>query len=204
MQKIKAIIFDFGGVILNIDFARVNKAFTKLGVTHFEDVYSLKKAHPLFRDLEEGKLNEQEFYTAFRKIVHLDLSDQQIKDAWNTLLVSYREEALNTLKAIRPKYKLYLLSNTNGIHLDAFNKIYEEQIGNGSLQDYFDKIYYSHEMGCRKPGKEIFEHVLKENKLSPLETLFIDDSIQNINTAKELRLQTIFLKDGVGIESLGL
>src|ERR1035437_3835014 len=151
MQNIKTIIFDFGGVILNIDYYKTNKAFRDMGV--------------------------KGFYDAFRKSTHLTLTDHQIKKAWNAMLLSFRKEALNTLKTIKHKYRLYLLSNTNIIHLQAFNKIYKDEIGEGSLHDYFDKIYYSHEMGYRKPGNEAYEYVLKENNLSPSETLFIDDSI---------------------------
>ena len=204
MQHIKAIIFDFGGVILNIDFNKLNKAFTDLGVKDFENLYSQKKADPIFERLEEGKLTDAEFYAELRSMVKINLTDAQIKKSWNALLVNYRESALKTLVALKDKYRLYLLSNTNSIHLEAFNKIFTEQVGKGSLYDFFDKVYFSHEMGCRKPGKEIFEQVLMENQLSPAETLFIDDSLQNITTAKELGLQTILLKDGMGIEDLAL
>ncbi|HEV8081151.1 MAG TPA: HAD-IA family hydrolase, partial [Chitinophagaceae bacterium] len=120
------------------------------------------------------------------------------------MLLGYRKEALHTLKSIKHKYSLFLLSNTNIIHLQAFNKIYKDEVGQGCLADYFDKIYYSHEIGFRKPDAEAYKYVLKENNLSPVETLFIDDSIQNIETANTLGLQTIFLKEGAGIEDLGL
>ena len=204
MQNIKAIIFDFGGVILNIDFGKMNKAFTDLGIKDFDEMYSQQNADHLFRHLEEGKLNEEEFYDAFRRSAQSKVSNDQIKNAWNALLTGYRENALDTLKKIKHKYRLFLLSNTNSIHVEAFNKIYKEQIGEGRLADYFEKVYYSHEMGYRKPGKEAFEYVLKENNLLPGETLFIDDSVQNIKPAEELGIQTIFLKKGVGIEELDL
>ena len=204
MQNIKSIIFDFGGVILDIDFGKMNKAFAKLGIKNFDEMYSQKNADHLFRHLGEGKLNEQEFYDAFRRSAQLNLGNDQIKKAWNALLTGYRKEALLTLKKIKHKYRLFLLSNTNSIHLEAFNKIYEEQIGEGSLDDYFDKVYYSHETGYRKPAKEAYEIVLKENNLSPAETLFIDDSLKNIEGAKELGFQTILLKEGMGIEDAGL
>ena len=204
MQNIKAVIFDFGGVILDIDFGKMNKAFTRLGIKDFDEMYSQKNADHLFRHLEEGKLKDQEFYDAFRRSAQLNVSNDQIKNAWNALLTGYRKEALNTLRKIRHRYKLFLLSNTNSIHAAAFNKIYKEQIGEGTIEDYFDKVYYSHLIGCRKPGKEAFEYVLKENNLSAAETLFIDDSIQNIKPAEELGIQTVFLKKGMGIEDLNL
>lgn len=204
MQNIKAIIFDFGGVILDIDFNKTCIAFNDIGVKGFAEMYSLKDANPLFQGLEKGTFSEEEFYGEFRNFANTNLPDEQIKYALNALLLNYRKEALQTLKDIKPKYKLFLLSNTNAIHLQAFRKIYEEEIGEGSLEDYFDKVYYSHEIGYRKPGKEAYEIVLKENNLSPAETLFIDDSIKNIEGAKELGLQTILLKEDMGIEDLGL
>ena len=151
MQNIKAIIFDFGGVILNIDYNKTYKAFTNLGVKNFDEMYSQKNANPLFHDLEEGKINAEEFYNAFKRSTQLKLSDQQIKTAWNAILLRYREEALQTLATIKNKYRLYLLSNTNSIHHKEFNKIFEDQIGSGSINDYFDKAYYSHEIKHRKP-----------------------------------------------------
>ena len=204
MQNIKAIIFDFGGVILNIDYNKTYKAFTNLGVKNFDEMYSQKNANPLFHDLEEGKINEEEFYNAFKRSTQLPLTDQQIKTAWNAMLLRYRKEALQTLSAIRHKYKLYLLSNTNIIHYKEFNKIFEEDIGPGSINNYFDKVYYSHEIGYRKPGNEAYEYVLQQNNLDAIQTIFIDDSIQNIDAAKALGLQTIFLKEGMMLEDLGL
>lgn len=204
MQPIKAIIFDFGGVILNIDYNKTSQAFIDLGVKRFVDMYSQKNANPVFEQLEKGEIKEEEFYYQFRKSANLQLTNQQIKDAWNAMLLSFRKQAIQTIALIKNKYRLYILSNTNIIHLQAVNKIYKEDVGEGSLHDYFDKIYYSHEIGFRKPDKKAYEYVLKENNLSPSETLFIDDSIQNIDAALSLGLQTVFLKEGMGIEELGL
>ncbi|HEV8081503.1 MAG TPA: HAD family phosphatase, partial [Chitinophagaceae bacterium] len=129
MRNVRTIIFDFGGVILNIDYNKTSKAFNSLGVTGFDDMYSQKNADPLFRNLEEGKKSEEEFYTAFRKSTQLPLTDHQINTAWNKMLLGYRKEALHTLKSIKHKYSLFLLSNTNIIHLQAFNKIYKDEVG---------------------------------------------------------------------------
>ena len=204
MQGIKAIIFDFGGVIFDIDISKTNKAFAELGVTNFEQMYSQKNANPLFQLLEQGKINEAEFYNEFRNETALSLTDDEIKIAWNALLLSYRKEALETLKALRSKYKLYLLSNTNFIHHRKFNETYIDEIGISSLDNYFDKAYYSQQIGFRKPDKEAYEFVIKENNLIPSQTLFIDDTIENIESAKAVGLQTVLLQRGMKIEELGL
>ena len=204
MQGIKAIIFDFGGIIFDIDISKTNKAFAELGVTNFEQMYSQKNANPLFQLLEQGKINEAEFYNEFRNETALSLTDDEIKIAWNALLLSYRKEALETLKALRSKYKLYLLSNTNFIHHRKFNETYIDEIGISSLDNYFDKAYYSQQIGFRKPDKEAYEFVIKENNLIPSQTLFIDDTIENIESAKAVGLQTVLLQRGMKIEELGL
>lgn len=204
MKNINTIIFDFGGVILDIDFQKINSAFASLGVSNFRQMYSQQDADPLFKNLEEGKITDEEFYALFNKKAKVDLDNSTIQKAWNSMLLSYRKNALFTLTTLKDKYKLYLLSNTNSIHVDAFNKIFNEEIGEGSLEDYFDKIYFSHQIKYRKPDKEAYEYVIKENKLDASKTLFIDDSIQNIEGAKAVGLQTIFLQQGTVIEDLDL
>ena len=204
MKNINAIIFDFGGVILNIDYTKTRNAFIALGVKDFDEMYSQKNANPLFSKLERGELSIGEFYSAFRQTTNLTATDLEIGTAWNAMLLDYRQEALKTLKLIRQKYKLFLLSNTNLIHYNAFNKAYQTFFPGQLLDDHFDKAYYSHQMGMRKPAKDIYEFVIRENKLDPSQTLFIDDSIQNIETAKALGLKTILLQEGQNIEELGL
>ncbi|HEV8084561.1 MAG TPA: HAD family phosphatase [Chitinophagaceae bacterium] len=203
MKNINAIVFDLGGVLLNIDFQKVFNAFKELGVGNFEDMYSQKKVNHLFKHFEEGKISEAEFYNTCRREMNFKITNTQIETAWNSMLLDFRESALKTLLAIRPKYKLYLLSNTNVIHLKKFNAIFENQVG-GSIAKYFDKLYYSHEIGSRKPGKESFECVLRENNLTAAHTLFIDDSAENIEGAKLLGFQTIHLTQKKKIEQLGL
>lgn len=204
MKNINAIIFDFGGVILNIDYNKTRNAFKDLGVKDFDEMYSQKNADPLFSKLERGEISIGEFYSAFRKTTNLTATDLEIETAWNAMLLDYRQEALKTLKRIRQKYKLFLLSNTNLIHYNAFNKSYQTFFPGQLLDDHFGKAYYSHQIGMRKPAKDIYEFVIRENKLDPSQTLFIDDSIQNIETANALGLKTILLQEGQNIEELGL
>ena len=204
MKNIEAIIFDFGGVIFNIDFNKTCEAFNEVGVKNFAEMYSLKDANPLFQHLEKGELGGEDFYREFRKFTGVHLENIQVDSALNALLSGYRTEALATLNALKHKYKIYLLSNTNSIHHKAFTNMYTEEIGKGTLDSYFDKVYYSHITGYRKPAKEAYEMVLKENNLATGETLFIDDTERNIEGARALGLQTVLLKAGMGIEDLGL
>ena len=204
MKEIEAIIFDFGGVILDIDYNLTSKAFEHLGVTDFYERYSQQNADSLFKNLEEGKITEEEFFAAFRKSTGTILTDEQVRDAWNAMLLCYRPQALALVQQIKHKYKCYILSNTNSIHVKKFSEMYRQQLGTGSMRDHFKKVYYSHEIGHRKPGKEAYEWVIRDNNLEPGHTLFIDDSVQNLVPARELGLQTIWLQKGMEIQGLGL
>ena len=204
MQKIEAIIFDLGGVILNIDYNLTRRAFENYGIYNFNEMYSQAAANDLFDDLETGKINEADFYKEFNKHTGLILSEDKIQTAWNAMLLDFREKSLQFIDSIQSKYKLFLLSNTNHIHLKAFNKIYLENKRDKPFESLFNKAYYSCEIGLRKPNADIYEFVLKENKLDINKTLFVDDSAQNIEAAKALGMQTILLTPGKYIEDLSL
>jgi len=193
MKGIKNIIFDLGGVILNIDYQATNKAFTDLGVTDFHSLFSQFKGNKLFDDLETGKVSNEEFLTEMQKHTPAGTTEQQIIDAWNAMLLDFPLRRLQILQQLRQHYSLYLLSNTNAIHMAAFNKILEESRGIPSLAAFFDKAYYSHLIGYRKPDKKSYQLVLDENGLKPEETLFIDDTLPNIEGATAVGVQTIHL-----------
>jgi epoxide hydrolase-like predicted phosphatase len=203
MQQTKAIIFDLGGVLLDIDFKLSEKAFAELGVTNFSDFFNQFHSNDLFRRLETG-MEDDLFYDDLRTATGLSLSDEQIRDAWNALLLDFRPESVAVLPQLRNKYELYLLSNTNEIHLQEFQRRYEVWRPGQVFDDLFDVAYYSHRIGHRKPNASAFEYVLQKHGLNAAETIFIDDSINNIEAAQQLGLQTIHLKAGMKVEELGL
>jgi glucose-1-phosphatase len=204
MQNTEAIIFDLGGVILNIDYSLTRIAFEKAGIKNFHDMYSQANADELFSNLETGKISEDSFYNELNKRTGLYLPSVEIERAWNAMLLTFREKSLEFLNTLKPKYKLFLLSNTNHIHLNAFNKIYLEKKRDKLFEAFFDKAYYSCKMGLRKPNADIYEFVLTENNLDAGKVLFVDDSAQNIEAAKILGMQTILLGPGEYIEDLSL
>lgn len=194
MQGIKHIIFDLGGVILNIDYNRTARAFEALGVEDFGKHYSQIHASSLFEDLETGRVTEAEFVHKLQSVLPEGVTESQIIDAWNAMLLDYPVARLQLLQQLRNHYDLFLLSNTNAIHLAAFNKILEKERGIPSLAAFFDKSYYSHLMGCRKPEPEAWQMVLDQNGLKPEQTLFIDDTLANVEAAKALGIRTIHLQ----------
>jgi len=204
MRKIRNIIFDLGGVILNIDLKRTELAFADLGVGNFREYYTLQTATPLFEDLELGRITPKIFYNEFRKLANLPLTDEQIRAAWNALLVDFPPERIAWLTNTKLKYNIFLLSNTNEIHHQVFTKMFEEEIGGGKFDDQFIKAYYSFRIGLRKPSKESYEAIMKNERLTAAETLFIDDSLQNIGGAASVGLQTCYLPSPHTITELDL
>jgi putative hydrolase of the HAD superfamily len=186
MAATKNIIFDLGGVLLDIDYQKTIDAFEKLGVEHFEAMFSQFKADALFEKLETGHISEADFYAAIKERTALPLTNEQIDNAWNALILNFRTKSLEVLEKLAPDYSLYLLSNTNSIHLRYFKKLFTRETGKPLLDVYFTKAWYSNEVGLRKPGAEIFEFVLQEENLKAGETLFIDDTIINIEAAQRL------------------
>ncbi len=194
MHKPVNIIFDLGGVLLNIDFKQTVLAFAALGIGEFNEYYTLQYVSPLFEQLETGKIGPEKFYEEFRNLAKIpSLTNGQIAHAWNALLLDFPAERINWLKQIKERYKIYLLSNTNQIHYEAFTQLYREQVEDKNFDELFVTAYYSHKLGLRKPNKDIFEAVLQKENMNPVETIFIDDSMANIETAMSMGLQTIHL-----------
>jgi len=202
MPEIKNIIFDLGGVLMNIDYDRTTSAFLKLGVTDFKEMYSQVSANKVFEKFETGHISEDHFYDHMANKGSKPLNPLQVRDAWNAMILDFRLESFQFLKTLKTKYNLYLLSNTNVIHKSAFEKIYIQQTGLTSIDIFFTKTYYSHILGLRKPNSNIFEFVLEDAGLVPEETLFIDDSSGNVITAKKSGIKTHLLLPGEKIENL--
>jgi putative hydrolase of the HAD superfamily len=208
VTPIKNIIFDLGGVLINLNYQLTRKAFEDLGVQDFDAFYTQHKANPLFENLEVGAIEPETFYEALRNATGLTLTNSQIELAWNAMLLDFPAERLNWLSQIKNKYNIYLFSNTNIIHYKAFINIYRQlapQLGlDIHFEHFFKTAYYSHTLGQRKPEVAAFEAVIQDAKLDPAQTLFIDDTLLNIEVAQKTGLQTIFLSGGLTVLDLGL
>lgn len=204
MQAIKNIIFDFGGVFIDVDYKRTEKAFIDAGILNFSELYSQHAASPLFEDLETGRLADEDFYRELRRVTGSELPTGDITSCWNRILGDYFPEAIDWAAGLQGKYRLFLFSNTNIIHYRCFMEIYRRQFGRDDFNQLFEKAWYSHEIGVRKPYPEAYEWVLKDAGLKAEETLFIDDTLTNIEGAREAGLQTIHLKPPMRVWELGL
>ena len=201
-NHIRNIIFDLGGVLLNINYKLTEEAFAKLGVSNFSEAYSQAKQSPLFDDIEVGKASPQDFRDGLRKYMNLSVSDQMLDEAWNAMLLDMPIHRVDLIKAAGANYRIFLLSNTNQIHFDAYSKHLSATHGFSSFSEIMEKQYLSFELGLRKPHRECFEAVLAENGLLAAETLFIDDSIQHIHGARATGLNAYHLLPGEDVSVL--
>jgi len=192
---IKNIIFDLGGVLLNLDFNLTKLAFVNLGVAYFDVHYTKARQNGLFDSFEIGQLSEQEFCVELRKLTTISASNYQIIDAWNAMLLNFPMERKLLLFNLKNHFSTSLLSNTNETHINKFTKIIKNDINENSLASLFNSVYYSNEIGLRKPDQKVFEFVLEQNNYLPKETLFLDDSIQHIEGAKKCGIQTIQIQE---------
>lgn len=204
MAQYRNMIFDLGGVLLDINYQLAIDAFEQLGFPEFEQMYSQFRADQLFSKLEKGEVTPDQFYEVMQKAGREGLTRQQIRHAWNSLILSFRQSSIEYLRDLSSKYSLYLLSNTNKIHHEYFSRLFEGETGYGSLEGLFKKAYLSFEIGMRKPDSVIYEYVIKDAGISPGETLFIDDSLPNIEAAEALGIGVKWLQPGERIENLGL
>lgn len=197
MKGIKNIIFDLGGVIINLDQQRTIYEFNALSPLPFENFYNQSAQSGFFDELDKGKISTEEFLKILRKEINYTGEDHHLLNAWNAMLLDVPSHRLDLLVKAKQNYRTFLLSNTCEPHIAAFEDQLYQDHGVKNFEDYFDKVYYSCRMGLRKPDREIFETVLKENNLKPEETVFIDDSTQHVKGAGNCGINAYLLPKGV-------
>jgi len=189
----KAIILDLGGVLYDISYSRTSQAFQALGWHDFDAWYSQAAQTGWFDDLETGKISPEAFIQRVQQKLGTQVPVTDILNAWNAILLNLPLHRIEWLEALASQKPLFLLSNTNEIHL---TQILRDNL-DGRWQrmlDCFQKAYFSCRVGLRKPDPDIFRLVLDEQGLSPRECLFVDDSAQHIHSAQSIGIQTLWLQ----------
>jgi glucose-1-phosphatase len=202
LEGIKNIVFDLGNVLLNLDFDASIKAFRKLGLN--DEVVDSQQAYadPVFYDLEVGHITADKFRTRVRQILNNpDAADQDIDDAWSAMILDIPAHRVEVVQKLKMKYRLYLFSNTNIIHITRLHKQFKEEHGI-EFPSLFIKDYYSHELNERKPELSSYRKMMSEAGIIPEETLFIDDLDKNIQGAQMAGMRTHWLKNGCEIGDL--
>lgn len=199
MQNIRNIIFDLGGVLLNLDMQKTEDAFTAMGVQNFKSLFALGHAASFFKDYEIGTIDDEQFITSLQNLAGIQADRSAVIAGWNAMLRDFPAERIELLQKLKSRYRLFLFSNTNAIHLQAFQKTYSDSYNGNLLDDLFEKAWYSHSINLRKPDVKAFEYVLKDAGLRGTETLFVDDALVNIEGARAAGLQGYHLEPGTTV-----
>lgn len=191
-SNISTLIFDFGGVLIDLDMNQSILNFKKLGVENVESYLSNFGQSGFFMQLEKGKISADEFRFEIRKMTTNTITDKEIDDAWNAFLVRIPSKKLDIVYELRKKYRVIMLSNTNAIHFPYAEQTFFSY-KNRSIDEYFDKCYRSYDMKMAKPDAEIFEAILSQEQVAANRCLLLDDGPKNIEQAQKLGIQTYFV-----------
>lgn len=202
LDNIKNVIIDLGKVIIDLEEARTIEAFRKLGVSNISDIYHNQFHDPVFDDFEKGLMSIEQFRNSLKAKMDIPLTDEQIDEAWAAMLVGIPDERMRILEKLNDKYRMFLLSNTNEFHMRMIFDMQNRGYGTELLIPYFEREYYSYLLGMRKPDIKIYNLILEENDLVGEETLFVDDTLEHVDSAGELGIQGIHLEGG--LENLGV
>ncbi|WP_224995707.1 HAD family phosphatase [Cesiribacter sp. SM1] len=203
-SSIQNIIFDLGGVVIHLDMPRTFAAFAQLGAITPEQANQLVHKDPLFLSYERGAVTPQEFLNGLRHLLGKPLSDEVLTEAWNAMLLDFPPENIELLRSLKKsgKYRLFMLSNTNIIHIEEVHRRLEAACGEKDFSRFFDKVYYSQNIGARKPDPEAYQVILDEWNLKPEETLFIDDNQGNLLGAEQLGIKTLHFQQNSSLPAI--
>ena len=201
-QSVKNILFDLGGVILDLDVQATLQQFYELGFPSELLQYPINMATDIFFKYETGRIDTITFRKEIRNKTGIEMSDEAFDQAWNAMIVRIPEERTRLLKALAKRYDLYMLSNTSALHVPVFERMYYEASGI-PMHKAFKKIYYSFEIGCHKPDAEAWEYVVRDAGIVPGDTLFLDDNIHNIKASQELGFRAIHIHERTNLMNLG-
>ncbi len=194
LDGIKNIIFDFGGVIININASYTIKALKKLKFYNADKIISDTNTQNLLIKYEQGLLSTNEFLLYIKQHCAPNTNPIDIIQAWNAMILDIPHDRIQILKKLRESYNIFLLSNTNQLHYQFYSKLFERQTGM-TMQQFFKKVYFSFEIKLRKPHIDIYNYVLSDSNLLAEETLFIDDTKENLETAQMLGIRTYWLQE---------
>ncbi|MCH9643650.1 MAG: HAD family phosphatase [Gammaproteobacteria bacterium] len=190
-QTTKALIFDLGNVIVNLNAEKTIGAFSQLGIESPEKIFQVRQQNALCDQHERGEISSQQFCTALQELAHPNTHVNDIREAWCHMIAGIPKEKIILLQGLRDKYKLYALSNTNQMHVDIMDQHLQQEHQIENLDQLFDKCYYSHNLGMRKPEQRIFEHIINDSGHLAEDVIFLDDHPKNIQAASDYGIKSI-------------
>ncbi len=195
LKGIEAIIFDFGEVIIELDYPKVIDGFSKEANKNIDEINELVVTSPILKEFEVSKITPDEFRAGVNNLLGMSLDDVTFDATWNLMLKNLPKERMDILEVVGKRFDTYVLSNSNVIHEKAYNQMILDVTGKPSLHEFVNKAYFSQDIGMRKPGKECYQLVIDEIGLDPSKLLFLDDRQDNIEGAKSCGINTVHVTD---------
>lgn len=196
---IKNIVFDLGGVLVPLNRSACEDAFHAIGFEDFGKILNEYVQGGFFLEYEKGAITTGEFRDILRGYIENKVTNEEIDSAMGSFLEIISEDKLELLISLKGRFRLYMLSNTNEIAMNVVRPFFNK--GNLTINDYFDHVFLSYEMRMAKPDSEIFEKMAIDAPFEPTETLFIDDSPANIQTAQELGFKTLLFNRDMDLKT---
>ena len=196
MGTIKNIVFDLGGVLIDLDHSQAVQRFKEIGVEDAEQLLDPYEQKGIFLEVENGTIDADEFCRKLREHTGKDLTYDEIRHGWLGFISDTPQYKLDYLLALRERYNVYLLSNTNPIIQEGWARTTGFTPAGRPIGDYFDRMYTSYEVGVTKPDRRIFDYMIKDSGLIPSETLFVDDGKSNIEVGRSLGFATYQPRNG--------
>jgi putative hydrolase of the HAD superfamily len=195
LQGIDVIIFDFGNVLIDLDYPRVIRKFSEVAKKNLEEIEELVVTAPVLQKFEMGMIGPDEFRASINKILGTQMGERQFENIWNSMLKSITKERMDKVLKIGERFDTYILSNTNMIHEIAYEEMIMQATGRPSLRDFVKEVYYSHEIGMRKPNLNCYQFVIDDIGIYPSRMLFLDDRLDNVEAAQKAGMKAIQIFD---------
>ncbi len=202
LNNIKTLLFDLGGVIINLHVEKTIEAFAELSGKSESEVAEKYASADYFRSFEIGQISEKQFREALRLDLGIQVADEEMDEAWNAMLGDIPASRIEQIKRLKENYHCVVLSNTNAIHEKCFHKILEKAHGYNHLNQLFHQVHFSHELQLRKPNEDIYLKVLQVQETDACDILFLDDTFPNLLTAEKLAYQTLHIPRNQGFSEL--
>lgn len=200
-HNVKNVILDLGGVLVDIDPENTIDALKRIMLPDLLQSIDWESTHKVVFDMEVGNLNKTQFFDHFKKVCKSNVIEEEIVDAWNAMVLEFPHERVEMVKLLGEKYNLYLLSNTNVFHINCFESDFKFRY-NFPMKKLFKNMYYSSEIGLRKPSSECFQYVLEHSGLKPEETLMVDDREDNCLAAESVGMYSLKVPENSGLEAV--
>lgn len=191
LQGIDAIIFDFGNIFIDLDYPKVIKGFSEVAKKNDQQIEELVVTDPILQEFEVGMVDPAEFRWKVNNLLGTSLMDDDFDVIWNSMLKEVPAHRMELLQKVGEKYPTYILSNSNVIHEIAFDEMILEATGKASLRDFVKEVYFSHEIGLRKPNNDCYQHVIEDIDNYASRMLFLDDRLDNVQGAQQAGMKAI-------------